>query len=48
VDCLESILLALIDKFGFDAVNAKVLRGLKSDVVLQASFAAKKLEANSR
>lgn len=48
VDCLESIMLALIDQFGFDAVNAKVLRGLKSDTVLQASFGAKKLEANSR
>ncbi len=48
VDCLESIMLALVDAFGFDAINAKVLRGLKSDVVLQASFGVKKLEGNSR
>jgi hypothetical protein len=48
VDCLESIMLSLIDQFGFDAVNAKVLRGLKSDKVLQASFGLKKLEGNSR
>lgn len=48
VDCLESIMLALIDKFGFELVNGKVLRGLKSDTVLQASFGAKKLETNSR
>lgn len=48
VDCLESIMLALIDQFGFDAINTKVLLGLKSDTVLQASFGLKKLEANSR
>jgi hypothetical protein len=48
VDCLESIMLALIDQFGFDAVNAKVILGLKSDTVLQASFGVKKLEINCR
>lgn len=48
VDCLESIMLALIDCFGFDAVNAKVIRGLQSDKVLQASFGFKKLESNCR
>lgn len=48
VDCLESIMLALINQFGFELVNGKVLRGLKSDTVLQASFGAKKLETNSR
>lgn len=48
VDCLESIMLALIDTFGFEAINAKVSRGLKSDTVLQSSFGVKKLEANSK
>lgn len=48
VDCLESIMLALIDAFGFEVINTKVSRGLKSDKVLQAGFGAKKLEANSR
>ncbi len=48
VDCLESIMLALIDHLGFDVVNAKVLSGLKSDTVLQASFGIRKLETNAR
>lgn len=48
VDCLESIMLGLIQKFGFDAINASVIRGLKSDVVLQASFGTKKLEAHCK
>lgn len=48
VDCLESIMLALIGKFGFEAINTKVSRGSKSDTVLQASFGTKKLEVNSR
>ena len=48
VDCLESIMLAFIGQFGFEAINAKVMSGLKSDTVLQASFGPKKLEANSR
>ncbi len=48
VDCLESIMLALIDLFGFEAINAKAMRGLQSDKVLQASFGAKKLEVNSK
>jgi hypothetical protein len=48
VDCLESIMLALIDTFGFEAINQKAMRGLKADIVLQASFGPKKLEANAR
>lgn len=48
VDCLESIMLAFIEKFGFEAINTKVMCGLKSDKVLQASFGAKTLERNSR
>lgn len=47
VDCLESIMLALIGKFGFETINAKVSCGSKSDTVLQASFGAKKSAPNS-
>jgi hypothetical protein len=39
-------MLAFIGKFGFEMVNAKVSRGIRSDIVLQSSFGAKKLEAN--
>jgi hypothetical protein len=48
VDCLESIMLALIDQFGFDAINTKALRGMHADMVLQASFGAKKLQASAK
>lgn len=48
VDCLESIMLGLIDTFGFVAINSKVVRGIKSDTVLQSSFGAKTKEANSK
>jgi hypothetical protein len=48
VDCLESIMLALIDKYGFEPINVKASLGLKSDMVLQASFGAKKSEENAR
>lgn len=48
VDCLESIMLALIDKYGFEPINVKASLGLKSDVVLQASFGAKKSAENAR
>jgi hypothetical protein len=48
VDCLESIMLALIDKYGFEPINVKASLGLKSDVVLQASFGAKKSAGNAR
>jgi hypothetical protein len=48
VDCLESIMLELIHKFGFETINSKVIRGLKSDTVLQGSFGLKKLEAKCR
>jgi hypothetical protein len=48
VDCLESIMLELIGTFGFAAVNTKVIRGIKSDKVLQSSFGAKTKEANAK
>ena len=48
VDCLESIMLALIDKFGFATINGKASCGLHSDTVLQASFGAKKKEVDAK
>lgn len=48
VDCLESIMLALIGLLGFDAINTKVSKGTVSDVALRACFGTKKSEANSR
>ncbi len=48
VDCLESIMLGLIDTFGFVAINTKVVRGIKSDTVLQSSFGVKTKEANAK
>lgn len=56
VDCLESIMLELMGKFGFETINAKVSRGIasglalgiKPDTVLQCSFGVKKAEANCR
>lgn len=47
VDCLESIMLGLIDKFGFGAINAKAIRGLKSDGVLNMSFGSKRTQAHA-
>lgn len=38
VDCLESIMLGLIDQFGFATVNTKAIHGLNSDTVLKISF----------
>jgi hypothetical protein len=48
VDCLESVMLGLIDALGFEAVNQKVLQGLASDTVLKASFGLKKLERDAK
>jgi len=47
VDCLESVMLALIGRFGFKVINAKASLALKSDIVLQSSFGVGKLEAIS-
>jgi hypothetical protein len=48
VDCLESIMLGLINTFGFELINAKATLGVKSDKVLQVSFGPKKSAENSR
>ncbi len=47
VDCLESIMLGLIDQFGFAAINAKAIRGATADAVLGMSFGAKRSEAHA-
>jgi hypothetical protein len=47
IDCLESIMLGLIDQFGFAAINAKATRGATADVVLNMSFGAKRPEAHA-
>jgi hypothetical protein len=47
VDCLESVMLGLIARFGFETVNQKALRGLSSDKVLQSAFGVKKLERDA-
>lgn len=48
VDCLESVMLGLIDKLGFDIINQRATQGIMSDKVLQSSFGAKKLEPNAK
>lgn len=48
VDCLESIMLALIEQLGFSVVNAKVVAGKPSDGVLTMSFGAQRNEAHAR
>jgi hypothetical protein len=48
VDCLESVMLGLIDALDFEAVNQKVLQGLASDTVLKTSFGLKKLERDAK
>jgi hypothetical protein len=42
VDCLESIMLGLIDQFGFSAINSKAINGVSSDTVLNISFGSKR------
>jgi hypothetical protein len=47
IDCLESIMLGLIDQFGFAAINAKATRGATADGVLGMSFGAKRSQAHT-
>jgi hypothetical protein len=47
IDCLESIMLGLIDQFGFAAINAKATRGATADGVLGMSFGAKRSQAHA-
>lgn len=45
VDCLESIMLGLIEQFGFDVINPKV--DATADKVLATAFGAGKSQANA-
>ena len=47
IDCLESIMLGLIEQFGFNAINVKAARGLKADGVLGMSFGGKRTQAHA-
>lgn len=47
IDCLESIMLGLIDRFGFAAINSKAIRGLAADGVLNMSFGHKRTQAHA-
>ena len=47
VDCLESIMLGLIEQLGFSVVNAKVVAGRPSDGVLSMSFGAQRNKAHA-
>lgn len=47
IDCLESIMLGLIDQFGFAAINSKAIRGLAADGVLNMSFGHQRTQAHA-
>lgn len=47
VDCLESIMLGLIDQFGFAVINAKAIGGLNSDTVLNISFGSNRNQTHA-
>lgn len=47
IDCLESVMLGLIDQFGFPTINAKATRGVKSDKVIALSFGNSRSQAHA-
>ena len=47
VDCLESIMLGLINQFGFAVINAKAIGGLNSDTVLNISFGSNRNQTHA-
>lgn len=47
VDCLESIMLGLIERFGFDEVNAKVTQGIEADGVFKLAFGANRAKPHA-
>jgi hypothetical protein len=47
-DCLESVMLGLIDRFGHAAINAKASLGVDSDKVLKMTFGAARSEVHAR
>ncbi len=48
IDCLESIMLGMIDQFGFAKVNAKVNLGVDSDTVLKIIFGQNRTQTATR
>lgn len=48
IDCLESVMLGLIDHFGHAEVNAKASLGVDSDKVLKMTFGPARGEAHAR
>jgi len=48
IDCLESVMLGLIDHFGHAEVNAKASLGVDSDKVLKMTFGPARSEAHAR
>lgn len=47
IDCLESIMLGMIDQFGFAKINAKVIDGVDSDKVLKIAFGQKRTQKDT-
>ncbi len=47
-DCLESVMLGLIDHFGHAAINAKASLGVDTDMVLKLTFGPNRDEAHAR
>lgn len=48
IDCLESVMLGLIDGFGYAAINAKASLGVDSDKVLKITFGPNRSENHAR
>lgn len=47
VESLESIMVGLIQCFGFDAINTKIIQGTASDTVLRMAFGAHRDHAHA-
>lgn len=47
-DCLESVMLGLMDRFGHAVINAKASLGVDSDKVLKMTFGPARSEAHAR
>ncbi len=48
IDCLESVMLGLIDDFGYATINAKATLGVNSDIVLKMTFGPNRSEDHAR
>jgi len=47
VDCLESVMLGLIEQFGFDSINTKITQGIEADGVFKLAFGAERTHAHA-